>query len=426
MCARIIAGIIAKVQKRPLIFFAVLHAILFLAVSANLDKIVGNCVVQRHLAASIIEGNLPYSDVSSEYPPVAVLSFLLPGLISTVEPYYSLLFALEMLLLDLAVLFLLAKFAYRLNMNIWKVFGVYTLCLVVIGPLVTGRYDLLPATLVLVALYAFIRGRNKTAWLVLALGAMAKIYPVTIAPLFALYLLRYRQYKKLAQGAAIFLVVVLVISLPWLIIDAGGYWQYISYHMERGLHIESSYGSVLLVGQILGLTHTTGELSYGSWNLVSTTADSLAQVAIYVTFGLLALAYAMYARRLWQKPGDEFTGMPGSEVQFLLRYATLAVVIMLLGSKLFSPQFLIWLCPLLPLVEVRWRYALPVLILLIGSITQYIYPFNYIELEMVTPHVVILLFMRNPLLVAMAVILLLPLNKSASRENGEPAGLTPT
>jgi len=110
----------------------------------------------------------------------------------------------------------------------------------------------------------------------------------------------------------------------------------------------------------------------------------------------------------------------------LLRYSLLAIVIMLLGSKLFSPQFIIWLCPLLPLVEVRWRYVLPVLLLIIGGISQYIYPHNYLELELVVPHVVILLAVRNFLLLVMAVILLLPLrNTPASGEKGI-VGLTPS
>jgi hypothetical protein len=90
---------------------------------------------------------------------------------------------------------------------------------------------------------------------------------------------------------------------------------------------------------------------------------------------------------------------------------------MLLTSKVLSPQFLIWLCPLLLLVVVRWRYALPVLFLFIGGITQYIYPHHYLEFESVVPYIVVLLAVRNLLLVAMAVLLLLPLRSSPV--NGE-------
>ena len=106
MCFERVAWAIQKVRERPLIFFAFLHAILFLAVSANLDQSVGNCGVERQLAVKILDGQVPYSDFSSEYPPLAILSFLLPALFSAAQPAYGFLFALEILLLDLVVLFL--------------------------------------------------------------------------------------------------------------------------------------------------------------------------------------------------------------------------------------------------------------------------------------------------------------------------------
>lgn len=404
-----ISGVIKEVQKRPLIFFALLHAVLLLGIYSILDNSVGNCGVERSIAVNILDGQLPYSEASSEYPPLAILSFLLPALLCSAQPAYGFLFALEIYLINLAVIFIMAKLAARMKLGTWKVLGMYTLCLAAMGSIVTGRYDLLPAALVLAAIYAFVNGRNNMAWAALALGLTAKLYPAIIAPFFAIYLLRYRQYRKLAQGAAVFLAVVLVISLPLLIVDASGYWESISYHLDRGLHSESSYGSLLLVGKLMGLTDLTSGFSYGSWNLNSPLADNLAHAATYVTFGLLAFAYGMYARRLWQKPGDEFVEMRGGEMQSLLRYAALSVMIMLLASKLLSPQFLIWLCPLLPLVIVRWRYALPVLILIIGVITQYIYPYHYLEFEALVPHTIVLLAVRNFLLMVMAVVMLLPL-----------------
>jgi len=419
MYSKKVSRVIQKVRERPLIFFAFLHAILFLAVSANLDQGVGNCGIERQLAVKILDGQVPYSDFFSEYPPLAILSFLLPALLSATQPAYGFLFALEIFLLNLVVLFILAKLASRLKMQVWRVLGIYTICLLAMGPIVTGRFDLLPAALVMLALYAFISGRNKTAWAVLALGATAKLYPLVIVPLFALYLLRHRRYRRLIQGIAVFGGVVLALNLPWIIINADGFWQFLSYHMERGLHSESSYASVLLIGQMLGLTQVDAALTYGSWNISSPMAGALYQASFYVTAGFLLLAYALYARRLWKKMATtvETEIFSSESIELILRYSLLAVCVMLLTSKILSPQFLIWLCPLLPLVVVRWRYALPVLFLFIGGITQYIYPHHYLEFESVVPYLVVLMAVRNLLLVAMAVLLLLPLRSSPV--NGE-------
>ena len=399
-----------KLKKRPLLLFGIIHAILLLAVSANLDYVVGNCGVERRLAVELLDGNLPYSDVFTEYPPLAVLFFVFPGCFCHLQPCYSLLFALQIFLLDLLVLYLLGKFARRLNLSIWKVYTVATVSLVAIGLMMTGRYDLLPAALVLLAIYTFVNGHNKTAWAILGLGMMAKLYPAIIVPLFAIYLLRYRQYRKIIEGGLSFLTVVLVFSLPWLILDAGGYWEMWSYHLERGLHIESSYGSWMLVGQLLGWTHTTGQLSYGSWNLSSPLADSLAGASTYITFVLLLAAYALYAYRLWLQTDDrEPAQMSGGQVALLLRSALLVVVVMLLTGKVFSVQFIIWLYPLLLLVITRWCYLPAMLFVLVAAITQVIYPWNYLDLELVKPYAVILMALRNLLLVALAVVLALPL-----------------
>lgn len=418
MCFRIVAWVIRQMRERPLLFFAVLHAILFLAVSANLDQIVGNVGMERQIAIKMLDGQVPYSDFLSEYPPLALLSFLLPALLFPTQPFYSFFFAVEIFLLDLVVLFILAKLASRLKMQAWRVLGIYTICLLAMGPIVTGRFDLLPAALVLLALYAFISGRNKTAWAVLALGATAKLYPLVIAPIFALYLLRHRRYRRLIQGIAVFGGVVLALNLPWIIINADGFWQFLSYHMERGLHSESSYGSVLLIGQVIGMTQVEAGLTYGSWNISSPMANTLYQASFYVTAGFLLLAYALYARRLWKKSATaaETEIFSNEAIELILRFSLLAVFIMLLTSKVLSPQFLIWLCPLIPLVKGRWRYFTLVLFLVIGGITQYIYPHNYIDFELATlgselgkPYLVVMLALRNLLLMAMAVAYILPL-----------------
>lgn len=401
------------IREHPLIVFILVHAVIFLGIFANLDQLVGDNALERYVALQMLDGQVPYRDFLSEYPPLALLSFLIPALLFPSPTAYGFAFAAQMLLLDLVVLFILASLASRLKMRLWHVLGIYTLFLLAVGLLVTGRYDLLPAMLVLAALYAFISGRNKSAWALLALGTMAKVYPIIIAPIFVLYLLRQRRYGQLIGGGVTFLGVILVLTLPWVVLSADGFWQFLSYHAERGLHSESSYGSLLLTGQALGLTQLKAQLTFGSWNLVSPVADSLAKVSVYISAGLLLGIYALYARLIWRRPGPVAgTAAPDAvAAASLLRYSLLAVLIILLSSKLFSAQFLIWLCPLLPLVNGQWRYAPWLLFLAAAVLTQYIYPFHYIEfelasLELGSPYPVIIMAGRNLLLAVMAVFLI--------------------
>jgi hypothetical protein len=405
-------------RQRPLVFFVIAHAILFLAVFASLDYLVGGNSFERSFAIKILDGMVPYSDFSSEYPPLALLTFLVPALLTTTQPLYDILFAVEIYLLDLIVLLILTQLTSRFNFKIWPVLGMYTLCLIAIGPIVTGRFDLLPATLVIIALYAFVSGRNKTAWCFLALGATAKLYPLIIAPLFFLYLVRQRYYRRLVQGIAVFACVVIVLNLPWIIVNWDGYCNlnndtsFLGYHVARGLHSESIYGSIILLGQLMGLTQVDAGMQYGSWDITSPVADSIANYSFYITVALLSLLYFIYMRMLLRRPCKTYNKwfFDTELVQLILRYSILAVLIMLLTSKVFSPQFLIWLCPLIPLVRTRWSYVPLFLFLIAGAITQYIYPHHYIEFELFTPYLVLLHTVRNLLLVIMVLMYILPLS----------------
>ncbi|MFC1865912.1 glycosyltransferase 87 family protein [Chloroflexota bacterium] len=396
-------------RQRPFVVFAILHAILLLAIFAVFDYNVGGNGLEHYIAQRIMNGDIPYRDFMVEYPPLAVFSFLLPALASSSLAVYSFLFALQVYFLDLAVLFILWRLTGRLNLKIWYVLGAYSLCLAAVGTLVTGHFDMLPTALVMVALYAFINGKNKTAWAFLALGLTSKLYPIIIAPLFALYLLRQRQYCRLAQGVVVLAVVVLALNLPWYILYTDGYLYSLEYHMLRGLHSESGYGSIILLGQTMGLTQVDADLTYGSWNIISPLADTLAKSSFYITVIFLLSIYGLYARRLWKTPQDEGggTGLSIEAIKQLLLFSLLTVLIMLLANKVFSPQYLIWVCPLLPLVAER-RFFDPLLLFLVAaSISQYIYPHNYLKFEFATfgtqygyQYLVILLFIRNLLLAA--------------------------
>ena len=91
----------------------------------------------------------------------------------------------------------------------------------------------------------------------------------------------------------------------------------------------------------------------------------------------------------------------------IFRFTSLGVIIFLLTSKIFSPQFLIWLLPLLPLVNGRQRYTTR-LFLVIGGLTQYVFPYHHIQFELGEPYLIAMMAGRNLLLAAMGILILLP------------------
>jgi hypothetical protein len=226
---------------------------------------------------------------------------------------------------------------------------------------------------------------------------------------------------------------VLLLNLPWYILNPDNYMYFLEYHMDRGLHSESSYGSILLMGQAMGMTQLDASLTYGSWNIISPLADTLAKYSFYITAVFLLSAYGLYARRLWQEPKDEGGGMRLNDgaIKQLLHFSTLAVLLMLLTSKVFSPQFLIWICPLVPLVAQRWQYTTLLLFLPAAIISQYIYPHHYQEFEIATrgtqygyQYMVALLFIRNLMILVMTVQAFVMADRSPLPKLITPSGTT--
>ncbi len=398
--------------KKTLIIFGAVHVFIFLILFTLVPSFfpdgTGSGSLEGYIARQMLDGKIPYHDFSSEYPPLALLSFLLPGLITTSTVAYSWLFATELMIFDLLVLLMLADLASTLKISVKNTLAVYTLLIIAVGPILVGRYDLLPAMLVLGAVWAFIKGKNKLAWAVAALGFAAKLYPIIIVPFFFIYQVKNRQYGRLIKGGAVFLITLLVLFLPWIIIDANGFWHSFTYHFERGLHSESTYGTVLLAGQVLGMTKVVGALTYGSWNLSSPLADSLAKISFPLTAGVLLIVYGLFTWRLRKDTeGDSITKMTGSSAINLLQYTALAVTVFMLTNKVFSAQYMVWLCPLLPLVIGGRQYLTPALFMLAGVLTQYVYPYNYIGFELGQSLPVSILLLRNLILIIMAVLIAL-------------------
>lgn len=402
-----------KIGNHLVLFYIILHVIIFLGVFTILNyKVYSNPGgLERWFALNILNGHqMPYRDFNVEYPPLAILSFVLPAL-AFQEPFsYSIAFAAEMLIADTIVLVLLSKLAPQLNIPAWEILGAYTLVILAMGPLTTTRHDMIPAMLVVASIYTFIAGKNKITWALLGLGIMTKIYPVVLAPIFAVYYLRHKQYSELLNGINTMLVVLFLIVTPWLFFNANGFFHFLTYHVDRGLQSESSYASIILIGQIFGLTSARGVFNFGSWNLSSPLADTLAKLSPLVVIGMLFIVYVIYSfiylkRR---KSQDEIESIGNNTMKLTLRFSLLTILILLLTDKVFSPQYLIWVCPFIPLIITRWRYLACLLFIVIAILTQYVYPYHYIEFELAKPLLVSIAATRNFLLIVLVFLVALP------------------
>jgi hypothetical protein len=301
--------------------------------------------VYREYGEAIAAGEVPYRDFEPEYPPAALPVFWLPTL--GPEEHYRTIFELLMLTCAAAALalVLLALSALRASprrlLAASVCVGLFPLAL---GTVVLTRYDLWPAALTAAALAALLAGRGRLALAVLGLAVAAKLYPLVLLPPALVYLVRTRGMRESAAGLGAFVAVLALLVVPFAVVAPEGLLDSLERQLGRPLQIESLGASFLLAAKQLGLYDPTVVSTHGSQNLAGPLPDALAAAQTALQAVALVAIWVLAARGPLT-PGRLAAAAAGSVVVFVA-----------LG-KVLSPQFLIWLVPLVPLVAGRTGIA---------------------------------------------------------------------
>ena len=353
-------------------------------------------------------GQQPYRDFVFEYPPLAIPLFFLPGL---GIPHgdldrYRLQFALEQAALAVGLGWLALALLRRTSQGrgLLGVLVALPLFLLSVGVMATlERYDLAPALVTLAAIYLWPRQQGQLAWPLLAVGTALKVYPALLAPLFALEHLRRGEGQTLLRNAALYGVTLLLAFLPFLATGPAVLEVLFAYHGERGLEINSLWATPLLLLYTRGAPLEVVQ-AHASEEVVAPGAGVLAALAVPAIVLLLSLVYWVYWRRL--RRVDPATADEADAVPRLLRFSALSILAFVLPNKVLSPQYLVWLIPLLPLLRDRQRWLIWGLFALILALTQYVYPGHWVELtRFLDPRPIFALAARNILLLPLFVLL---------------------
>jgi hypothetical protein len=316
----------------------------------------GDIKLYHRYAMAFWTGAHAFHRLPLEYPPPALLAFSLTLLPPAGD--FATVFALWMAAAFLAGYFAFRRFSSRHNA---AVYAVYLLVGATGGLL--GRFDLLPSLLTVGALWACRRRRYPLAYLLLALGGMLKLYPLALLPLVMIehrrHLLRsgldWWRAPALGAGSAVALVGAGFGAA--FLLAGGGAFATFTYAAGRPLQVESLGATLLWFGSFLGFPAVT-EHGWSSYNLVGPL--DLGLIALTTAAGIAGLGWVYLLA--WRG-------------RLSLARAFLAVVcVMLLGSKVFSPQYLIWALPLVVEAE-----GTSVLWLAICACTTLIFPVIYVN-----------------------------------------------
>ena len=204
---------------------------------------------------------------------------------------------------------------------------------------------------------------------------------------------RGRREALLCLGVAA--AVVAVVILPFLALAPHGVWTSVERQATRPLQIESLASGVLLAAHQVGGLAITMESSRGSQNLTGSLPDALGTASSALLVLALLGIWAAAARG------------PATPER-LVRFSAASVVAFIALGKVLSPQFLIWLIPLVPLVRGRRGLVASALLGLALLLTQLWFPIRYWELVAFQAVPSWLVLARDLVLLALLAVLLVP------------------
>jgi hypothetical protein len=296
-------------------------------------SVLGDVTIYRGWAKVLETGTYPVHDTQWQYPPAAALVFLVPQVFTHLGISYIIAFFFFALLADLVIFLLLLSHANRNAVadsadphltGVWAwVIGGFA-----IGPLVLMRYDVIVTAFAVGGLIAPARS-VKVRWslrgALLGFGAMVKAWPG------ALVLgLPPRGPGRRAFGWA---VGTAVVSTGILSLCLTGAFSFLSGQSNRGIEVESVLASPFMVASWFGYPVKVVHL-YGSFQIsgpgisaVSSFAELLTVVGVCI---VLWWRLMRFRPRCWTPA---------------LMYDTAFTVLLVLvvTSRVLSPQYLIWL-----------------------------------------------------------------------------------
>ena len=320
----------------------------------------------------------PFHTLPLEYPPLTLAIFSL-SLLAPI-PYYQLLFALWMALTAVLIYWLLLRYGPRGSA---LAFAFYAL----VGAWATaeGRFDMVPAALTLLCLIAAERRHWTAAYVALVFGVLLKIYPILFLP--ALFIAEQHDaqtfhipppsltlktapvelWRTLREArhwrwknTLLFLGILVGITGIFALVDfQGAVVSQVTYFAHRPVQIESTGSTLLWIATKFGFPAYV-VYTFGSLNIISRW-DNAVSLLFEVAF-LLGYAYTLLLQ--WRGKID------------LVQSCIALLLVFIAGGKVFSPQYLIWIIPLL-----AYNGAYDIFWLLVWGITSLlttiIYPYLY-------------------------------------------------
>ncbi len=158
-------------------------------------------------------------------------------------------------------------------------------------------------------------------WLGIAISA--KFYPVVLLAAFFILAVRTRQWRPTLTMTGVTALTWILINAPFAIANFSGWWHFYSFNSQRGVDFGSPWYAVT------------------EWGLPGVPAESINIVAAG-SFAVLLVGIAIFTWKVKTTPS-------------FVQVAFLVLAAFVITSKVYSPQYVLWLVPFAVLAHPRWR-----------------------------------------------------------------------
>jgi uncharacterized membrane protein len=195
-----------------------------------------------------------------------------------------------------------------------------------------SNWDLFAMVFMSGAMWAWARRRPVLSGALIGLGTAAKLYPALLLVPIGILALRTRKWADARWTAVTAVLVWLAVNGPIALAYHRGWWEFYKFSIERPTERSTFWamGRTLAVGSV-----RDGDAPY--W------VPPGAAVALAFVAGMLLVAWL---------------GLRAPIRPRLAQLAFLCVLVFLLTTKVWSPQYSLWLVPLVALARPKWRLAL--------------------------------------------------------------------
>ncbi|MGA2508338.1 MAG: hypothetical protein ABSF80_12785 [Chitinispirillaceae bacterium] len=389
------------------------------------------------------------------YPPFAVAMMTVPALIVQRGPpisrinlsaftarykkvYHWLSAASEML--TVVIVSLLVLVVYKNERAVLSAFRMCIVCMagMCMQQILYDRLDVILGALLMLSVVLLIRKSmilRLLSFFIFALAVNFKLIPVFLLPVWILGSFQASDFEMPTWRARVLHMVRMCLSggfllcgmtagvtLFFYLIEGKGVFDFLAFHLVRGIHIESTWGAFSLLAARLFCTPFQMTLTYGAYHVVTPATTVLSSLSMATLAACLIAVTVLFVVRFvvgLRQPSYSPLG-PQAVIEASLLY--LCVVFSF--SKVFSPQYLLVLVPLVALLPYTGRGVFVFSCVFIGvcCLSTIIYPYCYTKAIIRGPTWFGLYLLTARMLLLLGMTGFLFVRASGMRDNGSHFG----